>query len=336
VDRRGPYGAAEALAKGLVDGIADGEDLEQKLAEPNQERARFASLARYKGRALPLQEAHAAAEGGPGPRGRAHQAGRERQGALRAAGGRSDTVAQALTSWRARTTHQGDRPVHRQPGRLLAGERAGAAGRAQGGGEEARGVLHRPRRGERRVHGGGGRPDDHRVACAITGSIGVFGGKFEISGLLDKLGVGRAVLALGANAAMESGFQPWSEGERAALDREIEQTYRDFLAAVAEGRKRRVEEVEPLAGGRVYTASRAKEAGLVDELGGFEDAVAKAAGMAGLKKKPDVVLIDVPAKTLSALTGVKGFAEAARWLLPLAEERLFALDETWVRLRPEP
>ncbi|MBI5546381.1 MAG: signal peptide peptidase SppA, partial [Deltaproteobacteria bacterium] len=171
---------------------------------------------------------------------------------------------------------------------------------------------------------------------SIVGSIGVFGGKFEISGLLDKLGVGRAVLKQGRNAALESGFTPWTDDERAALDREIEQTYRDFLGAVGEGRKRPVEEIEPLAGGRIYTGRRAKELGLVDELGGFEAALAKAQSLAGVLAQPDVVAIEAPSSPMAALTRVRGLAEVRDLLGSLAGERVFALDQTWLRIHPKP
>ncbi|MGC4113883.1 MAG: signal peptide peptidase SppA [Myxococcales bacterium] len=336
---QGPFGAAEALAKGLVDGIADGEDLEQQLAEPKQKRARLVPLSRYRG---------------PGVFGdrfrkflRPPRVGLVRiEGVIKlgesvkvpfapqAAG--SDTVVQVL-----RLAREDDSikaivvAIDSRGGSSLASELVlRAVKRAAAEKPVVAYIDHVAASGG--YMAAVGAPTIIASPSAITGSIGVFGGKFEISGLLDKLGVGRTVLALGEHAAMESAFQPWSEGERAALDREIEQTYRDFLAVVAEGRKRKSEEIEPLAGGRVYTATKAKEVGLVDELGGFEDAVAKAAKLAGLEKKPDVALIEVPARALSALAGVKGYSDVAKLLVPLAEERVFALDETWVRLRPEP
>jgi len=161
---------------------------------------------------------------------------------------------------------------------------------------------------------------------SITGSIGVFGGKFEFSGLLDRLGVGRAVLRLGRNAALESGFEPMSEAERAALDREIEATYRDFLAAVAEGRGRPVGEIEPLAGGRVYTGRRALELGLVDELGGLDEAVARAAALAGLSRAPALVQVAQASRPLAGLSGVRGLSQALEELGALGRERVFAFD----------
>lgn len=332
---QGPYGAAEALAKGLVDGIADGEEIEEKLAEPGQKKARLVPLARYRGPGLfRLRKLLR-----PPRVGLVRVDGVIKLGdsvklpfAPQAAG--SDSVVQALKLAREDDSIRAIvLSIDSRGGSSLASELVLKAVRRAAAKKPVVAYI------DHVAASGGymaavGAPTIIASPSAITGSIGVFGGKFEISGLLDKLGVGRTVLALGAHAAMESGFQPWSEPERAALDREIEQTYRDFLAVVAEGRKRKVEEIEPLAGGRVYTSTRAKEVGLVDALGGFEDAVAKAAALAGLKKKPDVVLVDVPAKAFSALGGVKGLSDAVKELLPLAEERVFALDEAFVRLKP--
>ena len=77
----------------------------------------------------------------------------------------------------------------------------------------------------------------------------------------------------GARAGLLSASAPLSEDERTALMRELEATYRTFVRVVAQGRKMKVDEVEPLARGRVYTGEDAKAAGLVDVLGGFDVAL---------------------------------------------------------------
>jgi protease-4 len=156
---------------------------------------------------------------------------------------------------------------------------------------------------------------------AITGSIGVFTGKLEFSRLMQTLGLGKTVLRMGESSAIESAFEPWNEHERAALDREVEETYQSFLKAVSEGRKRPVDQIAPLAEGRVYTGQRAFELGLVDGLGSFEDAIAKAAELAKMKKKPRVVAIEAPSRGLRALAGPKALFALYR---PLEAERVFA------------
>jgi protease-4 len=107
----------------------------------------------------------------------------------------------------------------------------------------------------------------------ITGSIGVIAARVVIDPLLARLGVATEVLQRGAHARLLDPFLPLGDEDRAALDRELEQIYRAFVAVVATGRHRPVDEIEPLAQGRVWTGADAHAHGLVDMLGGFEDAL---------------------------------------------------------------
>jgi protease IV len=107
----------------------------------------------------------------------------------------------------------------------------------------------------------------------ITGSIGVVAARMVIEPLLARFGVATEVLQRGANARLLDPLLPLGEGERRALDRELERTYRAFVGVVAAGRKRPTDEIEALAQGRVWIGADAHERGLVDRLGGFEDAL---------------------------------------------------------------
>jgi protease-4 len=107
----------------------------------------------------------------------------------------------------------------------------------------------------------------------ITGSIGVIAARVVIDPLLARLGVTTEVLQRGAHARLLDPFLPLGDEDRAALDRELEHIYRAFVAVVATGRRRPVDEIEPLAQGRVWTGADAHSHGLVDKLGGFEDAL---------------------------------------------------------------
>ncbi|XXF81456.1 signal peptide peptidase SppA [Myxococcaceae bacterium GXIMD 01537] len=107
---------------------------------------------------------------------------------------------------------------------------------------------------------------------AVVGSIGVFAGKFDASGLLTKLGISRTVLIRGENAGIHSTSRGFTPHERASLEAEVEETYQAFLEHVAKARGRTKEEIHERAEGRVYSGTRAREAGLVDRVGGFEDA----------------------------------------------------------------
>lgn len=116
----------------------------------------------------------------------------------------------------------------------------------------------------------------HKIVCeaiTITGSIGVVGARLTLEPLMAKLGITTETVQRGARAGLLSSSAPLSEDERAALMRELDATYRTFVRVVAQGRKMKVDEVEPLARGRVYTGEDAKAAGLVDVLGGFEVAL---------------------------------------------------------------
>lgn len=109
----------------------------------------------------------------------------------------------------------------------------------------------------------------------VTGSIGVVAARFVLEPLLDKLGIGVEVLKRGDRADMLSASRRLSDDERGVLEGQIDEIYRSFLRVVAEGRSRSVDEIEPLAGGRVWSGRDAVARGLVDKLGGFDLALAE-------------------------------------------------------------
>jgi protease IV len=107
----------------------------------------------------------------------------------------------------------------------------------------------------------------------ITGSIGVYVGKFNISGLMNKLGINIETVSRGAHAGMLSPYRDFTEEEREWLQGETDELYRVFLDRVAEGRGMDVPEVDAVAQGRVWTGVAAHELGLVDTLGGLPLAI---------------------------------------------------------------
>lgn len=117
---------------------------------------------------------------------------------------------------------------------------------------------------------------------SIVGSIGVIGGKVDLSPLATRLGLRTATLKRGKNAAYLSPLSPFDDHERAAVRRMLETTYARFVTAVAEGRDLSREQVLAAAEGRVYLAKAGKELGLVDSLEGFEAALARARELAGV------------------------------------------------------
>jgi protease-4 len=127
-------------------------------------------------------------------------------------------------------------------------------------------------------------PADVIVALpsTLTGSIGVFGGKMVVRGLLDRVGLTTGTVSHGARSLMYSTRRGFSDDERERLAANLDAIYDDFVAKVAQGRGRSVAEIERIARGRVWTGSDARGIGLVDELGGLHDAVRIARSRAGL------------------------------------------------------
>ena len=123
----------------------------------------------------------------------------------------------------------------------------------------------------------------------ITGSIGVIFSQLQYSELLEKYGVRSNVIKSGKYKDLGSPLRNMTEEERQILQEMIDDIYSQFVHAVAEGRQMNESEVLELADGRIFTGRQAKELGLVDELGNFQDAVDLAAGLAELKGKPKVV-----------------------------------------------
>ena len=118
----------------------------------------------------------------------------------------------------------------------------------------------------------------------LTGSIGVFGGKFALGKALGRYGVDLHGLKVGGDYADAfSANQPMTASQRAAFSGWMDHIYQGFVARVAEGRRLPVARVEELAKGRVWTGAQAKSLGLVDSLGGFYDAVGRAKALAGIK-----------------------------------------------------
>ena len=112
----------------------------------------------------------------------------------------------------------------------------------------------------------------------LTGSIGVVSARLMASQLLDRVGIRTEVLRTGPHADMFSPHRPLTDAARALMHRELDAVYDSFVARVADGRGRPVEDIEPLARGRVWLAADAHRHGLVDELGGMDTALDRLRG----------------------------------------------------------
>ena len=116
----------------------------------------------------------------------------------------------------------------------------------------------------------------------LTGSIGVFGMIPNIQGLADKVGIKLDTVNITRNATAFNLYHPFGETESGFIKENLNRTYEQFLAVVAEGRNMTRDEVHEIAQGRVWSGGQAVEKGLVDEIGSLNDAVVTAADLAGL------------------------------------------------------
>ena len=128
----------------------------------------------------------------------------------------------------------------------------------------------------------------------LTGSIGVVGGKISFAGLFDRFGVKTEVISIGKNSGLLSAVNPMTEGERKVWKANMEEVYRQFVTKTAAGRNLTVKQLEPLAGGRVWTGRQAKNNGLVDQLGTLHEAIQAAKKAANFKDDEEAELLLLP------------------------------------------
>jgi protease-4 len=129
----------------------------------------------------------------------------------------------------------------------------------------------------------------------ITGSIGVFFGKFVLTGLFDKLGITNDYVDFGKGGSFASASRRWSLEDQAKVEGLASRFYDRFLSLVAENRHMDVDAVHAIAQGRVWLGAEAKKIGLVDELGGFDRALGIAKERAKIAATEDVAVAIFPA-----------------------------------------
>jgi protease IV len=165
--------------------------------------------------------------------------------------------------------------------------------------------------------------------ATITGSIGVIAARMVLGPLLAKVGIMVEVVKRGERADSHSPIRHFTEPERADFQLQLDEIYRSFLSVVALGRKKSVEEIEPLAGGRVWSGRHALAHGLVDRLGGFDVALGEMRsqlGPRGQTLQPIVVGSErmerprIPIRLVNTLARGLGIE-------PLLDAATLALDE---------
>ncbi|GAW40511.1 Protease 4 [Brevundimonas sp. SH203] len=155
----------------------------------------------------------------------------------------------------------------------------------------------------------------------LTGSIGVFGGKFVLADALGRFGVDMRGLTVGGEYADAfSPGQSFTPAQRAAFSGQMDRIYDAFISRVATGRKLSPERVREIARGRVWTGAQALPLGLVDQMGGLTEAVAKAKALAKIPADQSVRFKHFPKEkspweAISEMFGVQ--TEAAKALVML-------------------
>jgi len=181
---------------------------------------------------------------------------------------------------------------------------------------------------------------------SMTGSIGIFAGKVNLSQLYQNLGVNQTVIKTNEKADQNGIHRGYTEAEKLVVQNNLRDYYRIFLERVAQNRKLDFQQVEELAQGRVYTGEQAKTHKLIDSLGNLQDAIALARSMAKIGTE-DVQILHMPSfaglgndfvgglQALNTLQqkGVLGSVEASvKSLLPESHVALAIMDPDLGRL----
>ena len=178
--------------------------------------------------------------------------------------------------------------------------------------------------------------------ATITGSIGIFTGKFDLSGLMKMLGVTTDGEVRGKRALMEAFDRPYSTEERRILLDRLQYYYRQFLGAVAQGRGWTQDKVHELARGRVWTGRQAAANGLADAEGGLTQALDEARRRAGISSGSPMATFVLPPKKTGILNqaldaiGLHAAVEASagQALIPAQVRRLLSrLPGVFLRAR---
>jgi protease-4 len=167
----------------------------------------------------------------------------------------------------------------------------------------------------------------------LTGSIGIWGGKFVTRGLYDRLEAKREAVSRGEAAGLYADVAAFDQAQRKKIRAQLGDSYARFKDRVAQGRKLEEAEVEALARGRVWTGAQALERGLVDALGDLQLAAQKARELASLPPDLTTPLVNLPAPKQHVLplpAQISAWLDGLRGLL---QEGILALAPWQVRIR---
>jgi hypothetical protein len=170
--------------------------------------------------------------------------------------------------------------------------------------------------------------DNPLVPGTLTGSIGVIMQMANLENLMKKVGVEYVVIKSGQFKDVGNISRPMTAEERRVLQSLLDDVHRQFIDAVAEGRHLDRAKVVGFADGRVFSGAQAKALGMVDELGGLEEAVNAAAKLAGLPIPARVIPPRRRFSVMDLLRSQLGLGKATPFLpaLPAFKTPLYLLD----------
>ncbi|HUM71688.1 MAG TPA: signal peptide peptidase SppA, partial [Chloroflexota bacterium] len=134
-------------------------------------------------------------------------------------------------------------------------------------------------------------PADYIFARAdtTTGSLGVVLSLYNVTELMEKVGVDMTSITSGPNKTIGNPWEPLTAEQEAILQTIADEAYDGFVQVIVDGRHLPEDEVREMADGRIYSGSQALALGLVDELGDLQDAITKAAALGGITGEPRIV-----------------------------------------------
>lgn len=340
----GPYDAADALAKGLIDKIGEVREAQQAMLNQAGSGAKLVDIDDY------IRDGHGQDDKSDGPVVAVVDAEGDissgPSGALGSNGINADDVSEALyTAANDATVKAIVFRVSSPGGTDIASEQILAAVEAA--------KAKKPVVVSMGTYGASGGYWISSGASAIfaepttlTGSIGLFGGKMAVGPALSRFGVDMRDLSIGGQYAdADSSSQGFTPAQHAAFSASVDQIYTEFTTSVAKGRGLPLARVQQIARGRVWTGVQAKALGLIDGVGGFYQAVDKAKALAGLSGqavhlKPVVArktLVETIQQALGASSAsIHTFGQIA-WLMsdPKAQAALRGLTDVSLYSRGE-
>ncbi len=283
----GPYTAPTAIAAGLVDTLLDESDVDSLAAGHGSHALEVVTMTHYLDRATaPSTGSHIALVVASGT----IMGGKSTDSPFNGRQLGSETLVAALREARERKSIKAV---------VLRIDSPGGSGQAS---EEVWQEVRRVRRSKPVIVSMGNlaASGGYYIACGadaivaepntLTGSIGVFGGKLNLLGLYQKLGLNIETVSRGKHAEMFSSFKDFTPEEAQRFQAQMDAFYQVFIGRVADGRHMTKAQVDSIGQGRVWSGLQGRRLGLVDSLGGLQTAVAIARARAHIAKDADVLL----------------------------------------------